>query len=91
MLQIHESTIHRIFVACAVLIEAMFLCFKVKPDDCNLATTILLLKLSQLHKKLILGKLWLGFLQLEWGSCSVKYIHGTYLTLVSLITEKNSI
>ena len=29
----------------------------IKPDDFNLATTILVLKLSQLHKTLILGRL----------------------------------
>ena len=62
MLKIHERTTDRRFVAYVVLMEAMFLCFNLKPDDCNLATTILLLKLSQLHKTLILGKLWLEFL-----------------------------
>ena len=62
MLQIHESTIHRIFVVCVVLMEAMFQCFNVKLDDCNLATAILLLKLSQLHETFILGKFWLEFL-----------------------------
>ena len=65
MLQIHESTIHRIFVARVVLMEAMFQCFYLKPGDCNLATTILEHKLSQLHKTLILGRFWLEFLQLE--------------------------
>ena len=59
MLQIHESTIHRIFVACAVLMEAMLPCFNLKPDDCNLASPNLVLKLSRLHKTLILVKLWL--------------------------------
>ena len=29
----------------------------IKPDDFNLATTILVLKFSQLHKTLILGRL----------------------------------
>ena len=62
MLKIHESTIHRIFVVCVVLIEAMFPCFNLKPDDCNLGTTILVVKLSHLHKILILGQLWLEFL-----------------------------
>ena len=37
MLQIQESTIHIIFVVCVVLIEAIFPCFNLKPDDCNLA------------------------------------------------------
>ena len=46
MLQINESTIYRIFVACVVLMEAIFPCFNLKPDDCNLATTILLHKHS---------------------------------------------
>ena len=67
MLQSHENTIHRIFVACAVLMEAMFPRFNLKPDDCNLATPILVLKLSQLHETLILVKLWLEFFWLEWG------------------------
>ena len=62
MLQIHERTIHRIFMACVVLIEAITLCFNLKPDDCNLAASILVHRLSQLHKTLKLGKLWL-----EWG------------------------
>ena len=47
MLHIHESIIHIIFVACVVLMEAILTCFNLKPDDCNLATTNLLLKLSQ--------------------------------------------
>ena len=62
MLQIHESTFHRNFMTCVVLMVAMFPCFNFKPDDCDLATTILLIKLSQLHKTLILGKFWLEFL-----------------------------
>ena len=62
MLQIHESTIRRLFVAFVVLMEAMFLCFNLKPDDCNLDTTILVHRLSQLDKVLILGQLWLAFL-----------------------------
>ena len=62
MLQIHESTIQIITVACLVLMEAMFPCFNLKPDNCNMATTILVLKSSQLHKTPILGKLWLEFL-----------------------------
>ena len=59
------STIHKIFVACVVLMEEIFLCFNLKPNDCNLSTTILVHKLSQLHKALILGRLWLEFVQLE--------------------------
>ena len=62
MLQIHESTIQIILVACVILMEAMFPCFNLKPDDCNLTITILVHKLSQLHKTLILGRLWLVFL-----------------------------
>ena len=50
------------FVACVVLMKTIFPCFNLKPDDCNLATTILVQKLSYLHKILILGKLWLQFL-----------------------------
>ena len=61
MLQIYESTIHRIYVAGLVLMEAMFLCFNLKPDDCKVATMILLLKFFKSHKTLILGKLWLDF------------------------------
>ena len=34
------------FVACAVEMEAIFPCFDLKPDDCNLATMILVHKLS---------------------------------------------
>ena len=48
MLQIYESTIHTVFLSCVVP------SFNLKPDDCNLATTILVYKLSQLHKTLIL-------------------------------------
>ena len=57
MLQIHEITIHIIFVACVVLMESTFLCFNLKPDDSNLATMILVHSLSQLRETLILGKL----------------------------------
>ena len=56
LLQIYESTIHTIFLSCVVP------SFNLKPDDCNLATTILVYKVSQLHKTLILGRLWLVFL-----------------------------
>ena len=61
MLQIHESVIHRMFLPCVVLMEAIFPCFNLRPDNCNLATPILVLKLSQLQKTLILGRLWLVF------------------------------
>ena len=54
MLHIHESTNHKLFVTCAVLMEVMLPCFNLKPDDCNQATTILLLKRSQLHQTLTL-------------------------------------
>ena len=57
MLQVHEITIHIIFVACVVLMEATFLCFNLKPDDSNLATMILVHSLSQLRETLVLGKL----------------------------------
>ena len=68
MLQIHESTVHRVFVAYLVLMEAIIPCFNLGPDDCNLATTTITVhKLSQLHKTLMLGKLRLEFLRLEWG------------------------
>ena len=62
MLQINKSTAHRIFVACIALMEAILPCFDLKPDDWNLVTTILVHKLSQLHKTFMLGKLWLEFL-----------------------------
>ena len=62
MLQIHESTIHKILVAFVAVAAMFFHVFNLKPDNCNLATTNLLLKLSQLLKTLILGKLWLEFL-----------------------------
>ena len=52
----------KIFVGCVVLMEAMFPCFKLKPDACSLAIIILLLRLPQLHKTLILRKLWFEFL-----------------------------
>ena len=48
-------------VTCVVLMEAIFPCFNLNPNDWNLATTILVHKLSQLHKTLILGRLWLEF------------------------------
>ena len=51
LLQIHESTIHRVFVACVILMEAIFS----------------RLQLCQLHETFILGRLWLEFLRLEWG------------------------
>ena len=62
MLQIHEKTIYRVFVARVILMETIFPCFNLKPDEYNLSTTILVHKLSQLDKTLTLGKLWLGFL-----------------------------
>ena len=62
MLQIYESTIPGISVVDVVSMEALFPCFNLKPNDCNLTAMILLLKLSQLHKTFILGKLWLEFL-----------------------------
>ena len=40
MLQIHERTIHKNFVICLVLMEVIFPCFDLKPDNCNLPTTI---------------------------------------------------
>ena len=54
MLQMHESNIDRIFAASVLLKEAIFPCFNLKPDDFNLATTILVQKPSQFHKTLIL-------------------------------------
>ena len=57
-----ESTIHRTFVACVNLMKAMLSCFNLKSDDCNLATTILLLNFFQLHETFILEKLCLEFL-----------------------------
>ena len=62
MLQIYESAIHRIFVACAVIMEAKFPYFNLKLDVRNLATTNLVHKLYELHKKIKLGMLWLEFL-----------------------------
>ena len=59
---IHECTIHKTFAACVDLIEAKFPCFNLKPYGCNLATTIFIHKVSQLHKAIILGRLWLAFL-----------------------------
>ena len=40
MLHIHEITIHRIFVACVVLMEAMLPWFNLKSDNCSMATMI---------------------------------------------------
>ena len=59
---IHESTIHITFVVRVVLMEAIFPCINLKHDDWNVFTTILVHKLSQLHKTLIMGRLWLVFL-----------------------------
>ena len=67
MLQTHESAIDRSFVSCVVLMETIFPCFNLKHVDCNLATTILVHKLYQLHKTIIPGKGWLEFLRLEWS------------------------
>ena len=53
------------FMTHVVLMEAISPCFNLKPDDCNLAITIIVYKPSQLHKTLILGKLWLEILPLE--------------------------
>ena len=83
---INESTIYVFPVSCLVLMEAIFPCFNLKPDDRNLPSTNLEHKLYQLHKTLILGRLGLVFLWLEWGQCSVRYILVPYLTY---ITEKN--
>ena len=88
MLQIPKSTIHRIFAVCVVLMKAIFPYFNLKLHECNLISKILSHKISQLHKTLILGKLWLEFLRLELGQRSVKYILGPYLTLIS---QRNSI
>ena len=57
MLQIHESTTHKICVEYVVLMEMIFPCFNLIPDAYNLAATILVHKLSQLHETLILGRL----------------------------------
>ena len=54
IVQIHDSAIQRIFVACVVLMEAILPCFY---QDCNLAIAILVQHFSQLHEILILGKL----------------------------------
>ena len=35
-----ESTIHINFVACVALMESIFPCFNLKPDDCNPAFSI---------------------------------------------------
>ena len=51
MLQLHESTIHRIVVACVVLMKAIFQWFNLKLDNYHLASTILEHKLSQLHSE----------------------------------------
>ena len=56
MLQIHESTTHRVFLARLVLMEATFQCFNLKPANCSLAPTILKHKLFQLRETLITGK-----------------------------------
>ena len=65
--KINESTLHRIFVACVVLMEAILPCLNLRPNGCNLATPILVQKRSQLHKTLTLGRFQLVFLRLEWG------------------------
>ena len=67
MLQIPQSTVHRILMACVVLMEAIFPCFNFKPDHCSLAIAILGHKHSQLNKTLILEKLWSEFVRLESG------------------------
>ena len=64
---IHELNSCRNFVVSVLLMEAIFPCFNLKTDDCNLAAMILVYKFSQLHKTLMLGKLWLGFRRFEWS------------------------
>ena len=64
---IHVINSCRNFVVCVLLMEAILSCFNLTPDDYNLAAIILVYKLSQLHKTLILGKLWLEFLQFKWS------------------------
>ena len=87
MLQIHESTIHRMFVACAVLMEAIFSYFNLKPDDCNLASTILEHKLSQLKQTLVLE----GFGWNFPGSNGLLFSKIHFGSLFDFhITEKNS-
>ena len=66
MVPLHIHTILIIFVACVVLMEKIFPCFNLKPDDCNLSTTILVRKRFQLNKTFILGRVWLVFFILEW-------------------------
>ena len=65
MLHIHESIIHIIFVACVVLMEAILPYFNLKPDDCNLATTNLLLKLSQTTSNTYTGKALKSLIEME--------------------------
>ena len=60
--QVTEMVPWLLHVKCVALIGAIFPCFNLKPDDCNMAITILSLKLSQLHKTLLMGKPWLEFL-----------------------------
>ena len=86
--QIHESTIHRIFVACVVFMEAIFPCFNLKPDDSNPATTILIHKLSQLHKNTYTWKGLVGTSQIGMGLMFSKMHAGSISDLE--ITEKNS-
>ena len=51
---IYMSQIHRMFMACAVLTEAIFPFFNLKPDHCNLATIIL----AQRHSHLLKHSYW---------------------------------
>ena len=67
MLHIHESIIHIIFVACVVLMEAILPYFNLKPDDCNLATTNLLLKLSQTTSNTYTGKALKSLIEMEFS------------------------
>ena len=88
--QIHESTIHRSYVECVVLMEAMFPCINLKFDDWNLHATILVHKLSQLHKLLILililGKL-IGISLIEMGLMFSK-IHPGAMSDFNITEEK---
>ena len=47
---IYMSQIPKMFMACSVLMEAIFPCFNLKPDHCNLATIILAQRHSHLQK-----------------------------------------
>ena len=77
------------FVACVVLMEAIMPCFNLSPDDCNLATTILVPQTLSVAKNTAhIGKSLVGISAIGMGLWFSK-IHPGSISDFN-ITEKNS-